>query len=226
MFYSSRPMATLSPDVTAAVASLQARWGAAAPRTAGNPITDGALALAPATAPPDGPELVPTRSRPIVPSRSRRRRPGHPHRVRGARRHPGAGRPAAKRERRHPRRRLERPDHARPPPRRRGTERRLDRGLARPVAQLRPGRGGRPWCPPRMARGHHPGDARRGPRHRWRAAGRALGRPARPRPARWPAGGHGSSRPASPTGSAGWRRSPDARRRSSSCSNRPVTRVA
>lgn len=37
-------MATLSPDVTAAVASLQARWGAAAPR-----ITDGALALAPAT---------------------------------------------------------------------------------------------------------------------------------------------------------------------------------
>ncbi len=39
-------MATLSPDVTAAVASLQARWGAAAPR-----ITDGALALAPATAP-------------------------------------------------------------------------------------------------------------------------------------------------------------------------------
>jgi RecA/RadA recombinase len=39
-------MATLSPDVTAAMASLQARWGAAAPR-----ITDGALALAPATAP-------------------------------------------------------------------------------------------------------------------------------------------------------------------------------
>ncbi|HEV8401955.1 MAG TPA: hypothetical protein VGQ31_02850 [Candidatus Limnocylindrales bacterium] len=34
-------MATLSADVTAAVASLQARWGAAAPR-----ITDGALALA------------------------------------------------------------------------------------------------------------------------------------------------------------------------------------
>ena len=39
-------MATLPADVTAAVASLQARWGAAAPR-----ITDGALALAPATAP-------------------------------------------------------------------------------------------------------------------------------------------------------------------------------
>jgi RecA/RadA recombinase len=35
-------MATLSPDVTAAVTSLQARWGAAAPR-----ITDGSLALAP-----------------------------------------------------------------------------------------------------------------------------------------------------------------------------------
>ncbi len=55
-------MATLSPDVTAAVASLQARWGAAAPRTAGSPITDGALALAPATAP----SLVPT---PIPPHR-------------------------------------------------------------------------------------------------------------------------------------------------------------
>ena len=45
-------MATLSPDVTAAMASLQARWGAAAPKAAGTAaITDGALALAPATAP-------------------------------------------------------------------------------------------------------------------------------------------------------------------------------
>jgi RecA/RadA recombinase len=51
-------MATLSPDVTAAMASLQARWGAAAPRVAGTaatdataPLTDGALALAPATTP-------------------------------------------------------------------------------------------------------------------------------------------------------------------------------
>src|ERR1700693_5696012 len=35
-------MATLSPDVAAAVTSLQARWGVAAPR-----ITDGSLALAP-----------------------------------------------------------------------------------------------------------------------------------------------------------------------------------
>src|SRR3954453_10368028 len=62
-------MATLSPDVTAAVASLQARWGAAAPR-----ITDGALALAPATAPsilplPDGPPApapAPTRDDRII----------------------------------------------------------------------------------------------------------------------------------------------------------------
>ena len=55
MFYITCPMATLSPDVTAAVASLQARWGAAAPRVAGGTgiaeMTDGALALAPATAP-------------------------------------------------------------------------------------------------------------------------------------------------------------------------------
>ncbi len=50
-------MATLSPDVTAAVASLQARWGAAAPR-----ITDGALALAPEAAlaaPTTAPSLAP-----------------------------------------------------------------------------------------------------------------------------------------------------------------------
>jgi RecA/RadA recombinase len=47
-------MATLSADVTAAVASLQARWGAAAPR-----ITDGALALAPASASASVPVLAP-----------------------------------------------------------------------------------------------------------------------------------------------------------------------
>lgn len=47
-------MATLSADVTAAVASLQARWGAAAPR-----ITDGALALAPDPAPASVPGLAP-----------------------------------------------------------------------------------------------------------------------------------------------------------------------
>ena len=50
MFYLERSMATLPADVTAAVASLQARWGAAAPRTTGT-ITDGALALAPTHAP-------------------------------------------------------------------------------------------------------------------------------------------------------------------------------
>ena len=53
MFYYHRPMATISPDVTAAMATLQARWGAAAPRVSGTipdttaGITDGALALAP-----------------------------------------------------------------------------------------------------------------------------------------------------------------------------------
>src|SRR3954454_13089336 len=59
-------MATLSPDVTAAVASLQARWGAAAPRVT-TATTDGALALAPATAPAtlpsqDGPASTPTQT--------------------------------------------------------------------------------------------------------------------------------------------------------------------
>jgi RecA/RadA recombinase len=53
-------MATPSPDVTAAVASLQARWGAAAPRV--TTTTDGALALAPGTAPstPPIPDPTPT----------------------------------------------------------------------------------------------------------------------------------------------------------------------
>ena len=52
MFYPDCPMATLSPDVTAAMATLQARWGAAAPRVSGTVSggiaggTDGALALA------------------------------------------------------------------------------------------------------------------------------------------------------------------------------------
>ncbi|MEO8571671.1 MAG: hypothetical protein ABI553_08195, partial [Chloroflexota bacterium] len=54
-------MATLSADVTAAVASLQARWGAAAPR-----LTDGALALAPATATASSP--IPAPSGPPTPA--------------------------------------------------------------------------------------------------------------------------------------------------------------
>ena len=54
-------MATLPADVTAAVANLQARWGAAAPRVAGM-ITDGALALAPVPASTlaPAPTLAPT----------------------------------------------------------------------------------------------------------------------------------------------------------------------
>jgi len=61
MFYYDHPMATLSPDVTAAVASLQARWGAAAPRNVGAVIgaTDGALALAPAPLPGEQPRNEP-----------------------------------------------------------------------------------------------------------------------------------------------------------------------
>ncbi len=82
----------------------------------------------------------------------------------------------------------------------------LDRRLARSLAQLRPGRGGRPWHPARVARGHHPGHPRRRPGHRWRAAGRSLGRSPRPRPARRPARSHGPPgphrRPARPAGGA------------------------
>ncbi|TMF33632.1 MAG: hypothetical protein E6I26_13865 [Chloroflexi bacterium] len=55
MFDTGRPMASLSPDVSAALASLQTRWGAAAPRVIG------ALATAPLPVePPDDPsEFVP-----------------------------------------------------------------------------------------------------------------------------------------------------------------------
>ncbi|MFL5672087.1 MAG: hypothetical protein ACJ77C_08365, partial [Chloroflexota bacterium] len=60
-------MATLPADVTAAVASLQARWGAAAPR-----ITDGALALAPATAPSLAPVPNPTSTPTPAPTRDDR----------------------------------------------------------------------------------------------------------------------------------------------------------
>jgi hypothetical protein len=55
MFDTGHPMASLSPDVSAALASLQTRWGAAAPRVIG------ALATAPLPAEPldDPSELVP-----------------------------------------------------------------------------------------------------------------------------------------------------------------------
>src|SRR3954463_10955216 len=55
MFDTEHPMASLSPDVSAALASLQTRWGAAAPRVIG------ALATAPLpTESPDDPsELGP-----------------------------------------------------------------------------------------------------------------------------------------------------------------------
>jgi len=45
MFDTDGPMASLSPDVSAALASLQTRWGAAAPRVVG------ALATAPRAGP-------------------------------------------------------------------------------------------------------------------------------------------------------------------------------
>jgi hypothetical protein len=47
MFDTDGPMVSLSPDVSAALASLQTRWGAAAPRVVG------ALATVPLPAEPD-----------------------------------------------------------------------------------------------------------------------------------------------------------------------------
>ena len=59
MFYHRRPMATLSPDVTAAVATLQARWGAAAPQVVGS------LAIAPLPGEQSRPEPRPDDDRVI-----------------------------------------------------------------------------------------------------------------------------------------------------------------
>ena len=60
-------MANLSPDVTAAMASLQARWGAAAPRITER-ITEGALALAPSAVLglASSPALAPSRLEPTA----------------------------------------------------------------------------------------------------------------------------------------------------------------
>ncbi len=120
-------------------------------------------------------------------------RADHPDWLRGSRRDPGTRRSAALGERRDPRRRVERPDHHRPAARRRSAGDGCHRGLARPLAQFRPGRGGRPWRSARMAGGHHPGDPRRRAGHRRCVAGRALGGPARPGSARRAPRHHGSS---------------------------------
>jgi RecA/RadA recombinase len=63
MFDTGRPMASLSPDVSAALASLQTRWGAAAPKVIG------ALATAPLPAdlPDDPSELAPVPASPGEP---------------------------------------------------------------------------------------------------------------------------------------------------------------
>ncbi|HEX5589522.1 MAG TPA: hypothetical protein VFX65_04455 [Candidatus Limnocylindrales bacterium] len=65
-------MATLSPDVTAALATLRSRWGAAAPRAAGEVV--GALAMAPAPEPdlePEGDPALGPAARPGLPDPAR-----------------------------------------------------------------------------------------------------------------------------------------------------------
>ena len=203
-------MATLSADVTAAVASLQARWGAAAPR-----ITDGALALAPGT----GPGAAPRR-RAATRAPPRPGRPRHPHRVRGARRDPGARRPSEIGQRRDPRRRLERPDDARPPARRRGPGARAPswpgstcRAASTRSRPSRAASASSGWSssPRRPSTRAWPSVARCWPGARSTCSSSTC--PV----AGWPPR---TSPPGSPTGSAGWRRSPVARRRCSSCSSR------
>ena len=202
-------MATLSPDVTAAVATLQARWGAAAPRVAGA-LARRRSRTGPRPAPTTRPELAPHPD-PSARAATRRRRPDHPHRLRGARRDPRAGRPAAHRPASRSAataRAAGRPSPSGSPPRPRRTARSWP-GWTSP-AQLRPGRGRRPRRPARMARRHHPGDARRGPGRSparcWPVARSTCSSSTCPA-AGWPPR---TSRPGSPTGSAGWRRSPGA----------------
>ena len=138
-------MATPLPDVTAAVASLRARWGAAA---------RGGRGAGPGARPPleVGSGRAATRADPTGPTTGSSR-PGSPRSTRSSGPAACLDRPASRSAAT-----ARAADDARPPGRRRGPGRRVDRGLARPVAQLRPGRGRRPGRPPRVARGHHPGD--------------------------------------------------------------------
>ena len=216
-------MATLSPDVTAAVASLQARWGAAAPRVAGTRPAGAGDCDHGRRAGPDPLEAAAPAPIP-VPARPDDRVIHTGFAALDAILGPGGL-----------------PRSASVAIRGDGSSGRTTLVLRLAAEAQAPGsivawldlsrsfdpveavaRGVRP----RMARGHHPGDARRGPGHRGRAAGRPLGRPARPGPARWPAGRHGQPgpdrRPARPAGRA----RPARRRRSSSSSSRPDSPAA
>ena len=131
-------MSTGRGDVDAAARGPPGSLGCRSSAGARRP--DGASALAPAPAERSDEARLrsATRAGPTTASSDRLRR---------ARRDPRPRRPARVGQRRDPRRRLERPDDARPAARRRGPGRGLDRRLAGPVAQLRPGRGGRPRRP-------------------------------------------------------------------------------
>ena len=206
-------------EVSAALATLQARWGAAAPRTGGELglVVEGALARAPMPMPVEAAE--PDR-RARSSRRHGRRRPRRPHRVRRARRDPRAGR-------------LPRSasvalkgDHSSGKTTvalRLVAEAQasgIDRRVAGPRPRVRPGRGRRARHPARVARGPHA--------HRPRGGARAVRpRSSRPGPStcccstcRRPATRTvGGSSPG--TGSAGWPRSPGEPGRCWSCSSPP-----
>ena len=155
-----------------------------------------------------------------------RRRPGHPHRVRGARRHPGAGRPAAKRRASRSAataRAAGRRSSSGSPPRPRPPARSWPGSTCRAASTrsrrspVVSGSNGSWSSPRRRSTRASPSVARCWPGARSTCSSSTC--PV----AGWPPR---TARPASPTGSAGWRRSPGARRRSSSCSSRPVTPVA
>ena len=210
-------MATLSPDVTAAVASLQARWGAAAPR-----ITDGALALAPRRpwrhSPMSGhvPSRAGTDDRSSAPASRPSTRSWGPAACpdRPASRSAATARAAGRRSSCGSPRRPRRPARSSP-----GWTSRAASTRSRP-SPAASGSNGSSSSPRRRSTRGSPSVARCWPGARWTCSSSTC--PAagwRPRTAPL----------ASPTGSAGWRRSPGGRRRSSSCSSRrgwPADRAA
>ena len=136
-------------------------------------------------------DVTPTPT-PAIPVRLPGRRSGRPDRVPGARRDPRSRRRAPLDRAGRARAGNERQDDPRPPARRGGPGGGLDRRLRGPRPQPRPGRGGRPRGPARVARRPRAGFAGRGAGDGRRADRGSLGRS----PHRRPAGRTGQPRPA------------------------------
>ncbi len=177
-------MASLSPDVSAALASLRTRWGAAAPagdRLARDFPWAGRRGASRRAA--GGPHGRPAGHVVRRPATAGRLGPSDHDRFRRARRDPRTGRGAPRCGGRPVRRSIERSDDPRPAARRRGPGQRLDRRLGGPCPEPGSGRGGCPGSSPGMARRPRASLARRRDRDGRIAPRRAVGRRPRGRPA-------------------------------------------